>query len=106
MGKIILPHMSLPVYLRWPFGGNVALKVIFLSKMLRAMQHRLLSPSSHSKKPTKAKRDRKNFISVAGFCAFFCFDRWGDILMLVPTNCCDVKQPNFVGQACMALNAF
>ena len=106
MGLIIVPYTPLSVYLRSPFRCNIALKVIFPPKVLRAIRHWLLSPSSHSKKRYCAQRYRKTSISVAGFFAFFCFDSWGDILMLVPTNCCDVKKSNFVGQACMALNAF
>ena len=84
-------YMSLSVYFRWLFGCNMALEVIFPPKILRAMQHWHLSPRYHSKKPYYAQGIRKILISVAGFFAFFCFDSWGDILMLVPTNCCDLE---------------
>ncbi len=80
MGKIILPHMSLSVYLRWPFGCNMALKVILPPKMLCFMRHRLLSPLYPATKSTKAKRTGKTLISVVGFFAFFCLDSGGDIL--------------------------
>ncbi len=80
MGKIILPDTSLSVYLRLPFGCNMALKVIFPPKMLRVLRHWLLSPRHYSTKLTLAKRIGKILISVVGFFAFFCLDSGGDIL--------------------------
>ncbi len=79
MGLIIVPYVSLSVYLRLPFRCNMALKVIFPPKVLRAIQHWLLSPRYHSTKPIIAKRTRKILISVVGFFAFFCLDSGGDI---------------------------
>ena len=84
MGKIILPYKSLSVYLRSPFGCNIASKVMFPPKVLCAMRHWLLSPRYHLKKRTKSKRIRKIFISGLSFFASSCFDSGGDILMLVP----------------------
>ena len=91
MGLIIVPYTPLSVYLRSPFRCNIALKVIFPSKILGGIRYRHLSPSPHSNKRYRAQRYRNISIPVAGFFAFFYFDNWGDILMLVPTNCCDVN---------------
>lgn len=98
MGKFILPYRPLSVYCHSLLECDVTgCCVIFLSRAMRAVQYKILSPDHPSEKSYHARYNNKRaFLPPMGW-VFFCLGSLGDFFHACPLRTVFIQGVHFVG---------